>query len=48
MTANRSAPADHQYQCRRCGAFVCTTHCDEETGLCTDCAGRTGRNGSAG
>lgn len=31
-----SAPAKHR--CRRCGALVCSSHYDETTGLCTDCA----------
>lgn len=26
------------YQCRRCGALVCSAHYDEERGLCTECA----------
>ncbi|MEF8789271.1 MAG: zinc finger HIT domain-containing protein [Haloarculaceae archaeon] len=30
-----AAPAEHR--CRRCGALVCSTHYDEETGLCTGC-----------
>lgn len=38
-----AAPAD--YQCRRCGALVCTAHYDEETGLCTDCAAERGPRG---
>lgn len=31
-----AAPAEHQ--CSRCGALVCSTHYDTETGLCTECA----------
>lgn len=35
-----SAPVEHQ--CRRCGALVCPTHYDRETGLCTGCAAEVG------
>jgi hypothetical protein len=34
-----AAPAD--YQCRRCGALVCSAHYQETMGLCTACAAET-------
>ncbi|MFA9517407.1 hypothetical protein ACERIT_09355 [Halopenitus sp. H-Gu1] len=27
-----------EHHCSQCGALVCTTHYDEETGFCTECA----------
>ncbi|WP_251327994.1 hypothetical protein [Haloplanus pelagicus] len=33
-----AATAGHT--CEGCGANVCTTHYDRETGLCVDCAAR--------
>ncbi|KAB1190589.1 hypothetical protein GJR96_16675 [Haloferax sp. MBLA0076] len=35
-TICEATPAE--YQCRRCGALVCTAHYDRDAGLCTECA----------
>lgn len=34
--------SEADFQCDRCGALVCETHYDVDTGLCTDCAGESG------
>ncbi|AFK21061.1 hypothetical protein C439_00110 [Haloferax mediterranei ATCC 33500] len=31
-----------EQQCQQCGALVCHTHYDEETGLCINCASAVG------